>query len=457
MKPLLVDSHAHLDFPDFAGDLDEVLDRAFDAGVRYVLTVGTDLASSKRCMEIARSRERVRFSVGIHPHEASEAGAENLKALEALGAKGASAIGEIGLDYYRNRSPREDQRASFRAQLELAGALDLPVIIHSRNAWEETLEILSAAPPSGGGVVHCFSGTPEQAREALSLGLHISFAGPITYPKARDTRETASSVPVERLLVETDAPFLAPQIRRGKRNEPALVTEVARVQAELHGLSVPDLASATTLNARTLFGIGPPIPPGKIAYAIGDSLYVNLTNRCTARCVFCARETAPTVAGHDLLLPAEPTVEEVMEAVRLADPTRFKEVVFCGYGEPTLRLEAVTRIGRALRKRGHRVRLNTNGHAGLIHGRDVTAEIAEAVDDLSVSLNAQDAKTYGLVCAPVFGEETHAAILEFVKPARGRFASISLSAVKGVNGVDIEACRRLAEAMGVDFRERAYR
>ncbi|MHC5038508.1 MAG: TatD family hydrolase [Planctomycetota bacterium] len=456
MQRLLVDSHAHLDFPDFREDLDAVLDRARGAGVGFVLSVGTDLPSSRRNLQLARRFDPVSASIGFHPHNARDATAGALADLESLARDGAVALGEIGLDFFRDRSPRDVQRKVFRAQLQLASRLELPVILHSRNAWQETFAILSDEPRPKGGVVHCFSEGPDAAAQALSLGLSLSFAGPLTYPKARLARTTAASVPPGRILLETDSPFLTPHPHRGRRNEPAYVLEVAKAQAELHGMTLEDLAAVTTANCRALFGMGPPIPPSRIAYGIRDSLYLNLTNRCTARCIFCARTRHPHVAGHNLELPAEPTVAEVMAALREARPERYREVVFCGYGEPTLRLDVVLAVGKALKAQGHAVRLNTNGTANLIHGRDVTGELAAVVDEISVSLNAQDAATYNRICRPEMEERTWPGLLDFIERIRKRVTGVTCSIVEGVEGVDAEACRNLAERLGVKFRKRFF-
>ncbi|MCU0722816.1 MAG: YchF/TatD family DNA exonuclease [Planctomycetes bacterium] len=454
MDELFVDSHAHLDFAEFDADRDAALARAAAAGVRFVLTVGTNLASSRKCLEIAAQSPGVSASVGMHPHDAAKLDAAALRDLEGLARKGAVAIGETGLDYFRNKTPRPAQQEAFRAQLALANRLGLPVIVHSREAWEDTARILREEPPAKGGVVHCFSAGREAAREALAMGLRVSFAGPLTFPNAAALRECAASVPLDRILIETDAPFLAPQGRRGQRNEPAAVVEVAAKQAELHGVTLADAARITAAAARELFGVGPEIPSGLIAYAIRDSLYLNLTGRCSASCVFCRRSADPKVAGYDLRLPAEPTAEEVKAAIREADPRRYREVVFCGFGESTLRLDAVLAVGRWLRGEGHRVRLNTNGTASLIAGRDVTDDLATAVDDLSVSLNAQDAALYEKLCRPSFGAAAYEGLLDFVRKARGKFRSVTLTAVEGVEGVDVEACRRIAEGLGVGFRKR---
>lgn len=455
--PLIVDTHAHLDFPDFDRDRDEVLARAHDAGVRFVLCAGTSLETSRRCGELAGSDARLHWSAGVHPHEAATLDAAALADLEALAGAGAAAVGEVGLDFFRDRSPRSAQMDAFVRQLELAATLDLPVIVHSREAWEPTLDILRRFAPPKKGVIHCFGGGPAEAAEAQALGFYASFGGPVTYKKADRTRSAAAAVRLERLLLETDAPYLAPQSRRGKRNEPAWIVEAARKLADLHDLPLDDLAAATTANARDLFGMGPPIPKERIAYAIGNGLYLNLTNRCTARCAFCVREIDPVLGPHQLRLPAEPTASEVEQAVAHARPGDFAEIVFCGFGEPTLRLQVLLAVGESLRRRGHRVRLNTNGMANLHHGRDVTPQLAKAVDEVSVSLNAQDASTYTRLCRPRFGDESWASIVDFIEKARGRIGKVTATVVDGQEGVDVEACRALAQGLGADFRVRGFR
>ncbi|MHC4778264.1 MAG: TatD family hydrolase [Planctomycetota bacterium] len=456
MAKFFIDSHAHLDFPDYDEDLAEVIARAAEEGVSSILTVGTDLEASEKCLGIAAKYEGIEASVGIHPHDAATASKSALETLKSLAGRGAVALGEMGLDFFRDRSPRDAQKAAFLAQLELASEMDLPVIIHSRESWEETYSILKDSSPPRRGVVHCFSGGEKEATEALSLGFYLSFAGPLTYPKADRARSAAALVPIEKILLETDSPFLAPQTIRGKRNEPAHVVDVARAQARLHHAELADTAAVTSLNARTLFGLGPKIPANKIAYPIRDSLYLNVTNRCTARCTFCRRLTDPVVAGHDLELPAEPTAEEVTHAVAGADPGRYREAVFCGYGEPAIRLDVILHVGADLRRKGHRVRLNTNGTANLIHERDTTTDLSKAVDELSVSLNAQDARTYNRLCKPDFGKKTYDGVLDFVKLARDKFSKITLTAVEGPEGVDMDACKAIADSLGVGFRARGY-
>ena len=257
MDQELFDTHAHLHFPDFGGDLDAVLARARAAGVRRMLTIGTDVPSSRAAVALAGREPDVWAAVGIHPHDAAGADEDALAELERLASESrVVAIGETGLDFFRNLSPREAQERAFRGQLELARRARKPVIVHCRDAHEETLGILTAARVGEvGGIMHCFSGDVAVARRCLDLGLLISLAGPVTYPNARALPEVARIVPGDRLVIETDCPFLPPQPFRGKRNEPAYLAITAARVADLRGEPVADLAARLSDNARVLFGI----------------------------------------------------------------------------------------------------------------------------------------------------------------------------------------------------------
>ncbi len=253
----LIDSHAHLDDSKFEDDREEVLDRARREGVVQIINAGYDLPSSARSTGLVAKYPCVFAAVGIHPHDAAGLPVDYLDRLREMARQqGVVAIGEIGLDYYRDLSPRDVQQRVFREQLALARELDLPVIIHDREAHGDILEILrrDGVGPAG-GVMHCFSGSWEMARECMAMGLYISFAGPVTYPNARRPREVAARVDLSRLLVETDAPYLTPQARRGKRNEPAYVRYVAEEIAAIRDMSLEELARVTTENARRLFGL----------------------------------------------------------------------------------------------------------------------------------------------------------------------------------------------------------
>ncbi len=253
---MLVDSHCHLDYLEKDEDLDEVVARARRAGVGRLLTICTKLSEFERVRAIAERFEGVFCSVGVHPHEAAEEGVEEASPLiELAGHFKVVGLGETGLDFYYEHSPRAAQETSFRAHIEAARATGLPVIVHSRDADEDTVRILEEEYARGpfGAVIHCFTAGPELARAALDLGFYISLAGIVTFKKAEALCETVRQVPLERLLVETDAPYLAPVPKRGKRNEPAFVVHTAEKLAELKGVSAEELARATTENFHRLF------------------------------------------------------------------------------------------------------------------------------------------------------------------------------------------------------------
>ena len=453
---MFIDSHAHIDFDDFDADRDAVLQRAADAGVEHIVNPGSDLASCRRAAALAAQHAQVSCALGIHPHHAKEIGPGQWEEfVELVRASRLVAIGETGLDYHYKFSPPEQQQDLFRRQIRLAIDLSLPIIIHCREAYGECRVILDEEAPGARwrGVMHCFAGTPADAWEFAELGFFIGFTGMVTFPNARGVREAAAAVPADRLLIETDSPYLAPHPWRNRRNEPANVVHVARALAALHRLEEADIARITAMNARTLFGLGPAHGDPAIAYRIRNSLYVNLTNRCTNRCVFCSRESDPTVKGHWLGLEREPSAQEVIAAI--GDPAAHAEVVFCGFGEPTLRLDVIKEVAAWVKSHGGTVRINTNGQAGLIAGRPVAAELAGLVDVVSVSLNSADREQYAEICRPEGGAAAFDAAIEFIRDAREHLPKVVVTAVD-YPGVDLAACERLARELGVEYRQRKY-
>jgi TatD DNase family protein len=275
---VLVDSHLHLDSPRYDDDRDELLRRAWKEGVRTVLSIGIGdgPATMQQALELSRTYAgqpgipRILATAGIHPHEAQLADQAALEKLDnLLASPEVLAVGEIGLDYYYDHSPREQQKQAFAAQMEIAAAKRRPIIIHCRpsegstNAWDETLAMIESRwTQSGlGGVLHCFTGEWEHARRAMDCGFLISFAGNVTFPRAQNIREVAARVPLDRMLIETDAPFLAPLPHRGKRNEPAWVARVADKLAEVCGVTADQMASSTTNNFYRFFGVAPDAEP----------------------------------------------------------------------------------------------------------------------------------------------------------------------------------------------------
>jgi TatD DNase family protein len=261
---MLVDTHAHLDDSRFKEDLALVIARAEAAGVGAIVTVGTDLESSQQAVALAQRYPGVYAAIGVHPHEASKAGPNTLAELARLSQNDAVvAIGEIGLDFHYNFSPPEKQREIFITQLELARQLNKPVVVHDREAHAEMMSILQGFVGATNsqnlrGVLHCFSGDEAMAQQAIEMGFYLSFGGPVTFENARRLQALVRTLPLERILLETDCPYLTPHPHRGKRNEPAYVRLVAERVAMLKGMTFEQVAMRTTTNASRLFGFAIP-------------------------------------------------------------------------------------------------------------------------------------------------------------------------------------------------------
>ncbi|MEM9382872.1 MAG: TatD family hydrolase [Planctomycetota bacterium] len=253
----VVDSHCHVWWDRFDGDRDATLARARASGVDRMIVVGTTPETSRASLELAAREEGLFGTAGLHPHDAAAFGPEVQDELEALCAReDCVAVGETGLDWFKEWAPREDQLASFRWHLDLARRLAKPVVIHSRDAHEDTARLVAEAPGVT-GVMHCFVMGPAELDVYVDAGLYISFSGIVTFPASGENQEAARRCPADRLLVETDAPFLAPVPHRGKRNEPAFCADTLRFVAELRGESVEDVAARTSANAERLFGLPP--------------------------------------------------------------------------------------------------------------------------------------------------------------------------------------------------------
>ena len=251
---MIFETHCHLDDKRFDVDREVVIDRMREAGVCALLNVGYDLASSVRSVQLAEEYPEIYACVGIHPHDAKDVSEDVwLKIEELAQSPKVVALGEMGLDYYRDLSPRMVQQEVFMRQLDMANRLRLPVVVHDREAHQDVIKTLQSVVPKSGGVLHCFSGSWETAKVALKLGFYISFAGPITYKNAVNLHEVAAKVPLERLLVETDSPYLPPEPFRGRRNEPAFVKQVVQKIAEIRKMEIEELSNCVTLNAKNLF------------------------------------------------------------------------------------------------------------------------------------------------------------------------------------------------------------
>lgn len=451
---MLIDTHAHIDSLE---DLQGAIARAEAAGVGRIVAVSSDLPSSERTNTIGEEYDIVYTAVGVHPHEAMSFSEEVFARLKTLAReRKVVAVGETGLDYHYMHSPAEIQRESFRAHIRLARSLKLPIIVHVRDAHEDALTILKEENAwESMGVIHCYTGDYETAKRYMDEGFYISFSGIVTFKKSHQLQDVARAIPIERLLIETDSPYLAPVPFRGRPNEPAYVRYVAEKLAELRGVSFEKIEEETTLNAKNLFLFEREGLPSSIAYRIRNSLYLNITNRCTIACLFCGKWKSFMLRDFNLRLKKEPSLQEILDAV--GDPTGVEEVVFVGWGESLLRLDVVKEVAKALKQRGvKRIRVDTDGLANLVHKRNILPELKGLVDAISISLNAHDAETYEKICPSRFGTKAYAAVLDFIKEAKIYIPDVTATVVT-VPGVDVDRCRQIVESIGgVKFKPRTY-
>ena len=298
---MFIDTHAHLFYPNFQEDLDDVLSRARINDIDFILVPATDIKTSEQVIDLTEKYEMIHGAVGVHPHDTKNWSASFIPKIEKLAKnKKIVAIGEIGLDYYYDFSPKEKQIEAFKSQIELALKLDLPVIIHNRDSDEDMMNIIRGYCGAGlKAQFHCFNGTIENAMELVGMNYMISFTGNITFKKADNLRKILQHIPPQNLLLETDSPFMTPVPHRGKRNEPSYVKFIAEQIAELHKLRLLDVARITSFNAFRTFGIGSK-DDSVFTYKLGNALYINITNRCNAACVFCKRKENPVLRGYNL-------------------------------------------------------------------------------------------------------------------------------------------------------------
>ena len=459
---MIIDTHAHIDVADYDEDREAVIQRARESGVQFMVNIGCDVESSYRSMELSEQYDFIYATAGVHPHDVKSIDANTYTHLrQLLLHPKVIALGEIGLDYFKNYSPQDEQRTHFRKQIQLAREMNKPIVIHSRDANEDIIAILSEfypkEPTAHSGIFHCFSGDQELADKALEMGFYISFSGSVTFKKSDGLRDVAKTIPADRLFAETDCPYLTPAPHRGKRNEPAYVNFTAERLAEIRGLKIEDVERTMALNFFELFGIGGNAKTGTVSYKIRNSLYLNLTQRCTADCSFCTRLTRPVVQGYNLKLDREPTAKEVWESID--NVKSYDEIVFCGFGEPTLRLDVVKEVAQKIKDAGGRVRLNTNGHGNVINKRNILPELSGLIDEISVSLNTDTSEAYDEICRPLpmFRNGIYDKIKEFITEAKKHIPEVQATIVTHQKDVDENQCEDIVnKEFGVKYRARRY-
>lgn len=450
----MIDTHCHLDLLKE----EDLRDALRDESLEYLITVGYDKKTIKNAVKLSEENPKVFCAIGFHPHDADKVREEDFEWLKGLAKSNPKvrALGEMGLDFYKNYSDKKKQEEVFRRQIAIARELGLPIVVHSRDAEQDTIRILREERAyEVGGVMHCFTGSYEFMKACVDLGFYISYSGIITYPNAQNLREVLKRTPTYRLLIETDAPFLAPQPVRGKPNKPSYIRYTAEVMASIiPNSSLEDIERMTSENAKLLFNLMQNGKKDTITYVINNKLYINLTNKCNLHCAFCQRERERNfmVKGYWVWVSRDPTVEEVIKEI--GDPKKYDEIVFCGYGEPTLRFSALKEIAKWVKERGGRVRVDTNGLMFTFLPKEKLRELKGIVDVWSVSLNAPDEETYNRVCRPAQGSAFEK-VIEFIREAVREGFDVVATAVD-YEGVDMKKTEELALSLGAKFRGRIY-
>jgi len=452
---MFIDTHSHLFYKNFHDDLDEVVNRARQSGVDHIIVPATDLETAEQTIRLCDKYDTVYGAVGIHPHDSKDWDNSLLVKIQDLAQhKKIIAIGEIGLDYYYDFSPPEKQIQAFKAQIELAIELNLPIIVHNRDSDKDMMDIINQYCGKGlKAQFHCFNASISDAFEFIKMNHFISFTGNITFKNRGDVRSVLEKIGLDNLLLETDSPFMTPVPFRGKRNEPAYVKYVAEKIAEIHKVSIDEVAKITSYNAFRLFGIGKS-PEINYTYPLGRSLYINVTNRCNADCTFCKRNTFPFISGFNLGMKKseEPAADEYIKEI--GDPKKYDEIVFCGYGEPTIRWEIVKQVAAYVKANGGKTRLNTNGHGNLINHKDITPEMKDIIDVVSISFNSFDPGQYAQLMR--LDEKHFFEMINFAKASKPYVKKVVMSVVS-LDEVEIEKSRKVVEdEIGAEFRVREY-
>ncbi|MCX7612473.1 MAG: YchF/TatD family DNA exonuclease [Ignavibacterium sp.] len=452
---MFIDTHAHLFYDNFQNDLDDVIKRAKENSIDYILVPSTDIETAKKSITLSEKYDFIYVAVGVHPHETKNWDKSILNELKQLSKHNkVVAIGEIGLDYYYDFSPKEKQIEAFKDQINLALELELPIIIHNRDSDSDMFEIISSYCSTGlKAQFHCFNASLDDAIDYIKMNHFISFTGNVTYKKSDELRKILKAVDVNHLLLETDAPFMSPMPYRGKRNEPSYLINTVNIISELKNLSVESVGKITSLNAFRIFGIGKK-PETSFTYQLGNSLYINVTNRCNADCIFCRRKTDPFISGYNLGMkkseepPADVYIREI------GDPSKYDEIVFCGYGEPTLRWEVVKEVAEYVKKNGGKTRLNTNGHGNFINKRNIIPEMKGKIDTVSISLNSTDADQYSKLMR--VDKDYFNGMINFAKESVNYVDKVIMTVVD-IDDVEIPKAKQLVEnEIKAEFRIRNY-
>lgn len=426
------------------------MDSAGRSGVNRFLIPGITMETSSEAKVMADTGKGIFAAAGIHPGHCGEGWTGEIRKIPGiLVSPCVIAVGETGMDLYRDRTAKERQRDCFAEHIRMAEAFGLSLVVHSRSAEAEVLEVLGEEP-SVPVIMHCYTGPSEHALEAADRGFYIGFTGPLTYRANGRLRELAAALPRDRILIETDSPYLSPEPVRGRRNEPAYLVHVAETLSEVLEQDLDETAQILMRNSMRALQLEDPRRTDLI-YELYGNLYLNITGRCSNHCRFCIRDRTDGLGGYYLRHYEEPDPDRLRALVGFLPPGSDRELVFCGYGEPTMRHLLLEELARSAAEKGYRVRLNTNGTCLQRLSRRETLRMLEPFHTVSVSLNASSMEEYERVCRPS-GSGAWKSLLEFLDLARGRLG-IRATAVR-YPGVDMDAVEKLADNLDLPFRVR---
>ncbi len=449
------DSHCHLHFHHFDDDLDTVVEDSGKAGISHILIPSIDVETAEKSADIAE-QYGIYSAAAFHPEhlpEDSTGEEEWLSIKRVLLRPNTVAVGETGLDYHHGTFEPEKQIRWFKRHIELAESIGYPLIVHSRGAESEVLKYLPSSL-SVPVILHCWGGDELLTDMALARDFYIGVNGPLTYKKNSRLRGLISRIPRDRLLTETDSPFLPPEPFRGRRNEPAFTRFITMKIRELWGgdASIENTSYILWENAMRAYRLHPENRRADIVYQYRDSLYVNLTSRCQNDCNFCIRRAEDGLNGYCLRHREDPSESLVLSTVEAFPIEDFSEIVFCGFGEPTLRSDLLMKSAGAAGARGVKTRLNTNGLCTSFLSNHQVVKLLHCFDSVSISLNASGAGEYNRIC-PSTVEDPWEHLMKFIKLVKTTGIRARVSVVKS-SGVDIHRAAALAERLQMPLRIR---
>lgn len=420
----MIDSHCHLNSRHFDDDREDAIARAVSDGVVSFMNIGFDRESLRDTLALLERYPFMFGAAGVHPHDAATLDdALEAEVRHALDHPRIVAVGEIGLDFYRNLAPREVQEAVFRKMIGIAREKGKPIVIHCRDAFNEVVETLVSEGATHRGIFHAFSGDPAEAQRVFDLGFHVGIGGVVTYRNAR-LAETVAAIPIEKIVLETDSPYLTPHPWRGKRNEPSFVAHVARTVAKVKGLSLAEVSRITNENYLAAMGIAAEALPRPV-YRIDEAVYI---------------QAAAAEPGDVDAIPADTT----------------DEIVLTGVVDPLERLDHVVALAARAKERGLRVRVNAGGLANLAAGRDVTPELAGKVDEIVVIFYGATAEVHNRLAHPALRTEEWESMRDFVRCSVAAGIATVCEFV-ATPGFEAEPCRLFAKDLGAQYDIRMYR